>query len=315
MQVHNPERDEMDTWTTTIVDVVKPDASENYFLLVGAEFGPYFGVSAVFRTDLTVDSSKWICEIKPTYATWVGMEANVSGADLLLAGSHDGYDEWKSGALIPKSSPLPGRSQNLWKKDDQTALYAGAVDGIICINSGIPEVDALPIGRVAAVHGYGDGFMIAVGDHGAVFAKRDGRWSRIEDVPTINNFVSVYCESETSIYFTAGYGTALHWDGDSSWTNYDIDDEVFAYNFAQYRGQVYLSSLHCRTYELIGNEAVLVNKSKVANRLRSAGSFLFGLGIAKFEVFDGQYWRTYELDLFKMFPVELEALREKYESI
>jgi hypothetical protein len=157
--------------------------------------------------------------------------------------------------------------------------------------------------------------MVAAGDHGMVFAKRNGTWSRIDDVPTINDFTSVYCQSEASVYFAAGGGgTALHWDGGSNWVNYDIDDSVFAYNIAEYRGEIYLASLDCKTYKLIGNQAVPVEESKGVFRVRTAREFLFGLGLGKFEMFDGQVWKAHSIDLFKMFPSELEALRAKHES-
>ncbi len=305
------------TWRNTIADVVHIPGTSKYWLLVGAVASPsQFGVSAVVSFDANDSQSSFELVVPPTPTTWISMKLDCAGRELLLTGGEYCFHEFAGGQLVERPIDTQLRSGELWRIDQDSAMFCGDGGEIFTVSREqlvVETVTPFQLG-IGWIHGIPGTLRLAAGAAGCLLQDRGSGWSQVEDVPTLNQFTNIFCENDSSFYMAAGFGSAFRWDGGSKWLSYDIPEDAFAYNLTQYAGEMYLSTLHLKSYRLVGDQAVQVEGSTVANRLRAAGPLLFGLGMDRFEMFDGERWRIREFSFTDRFGKNAEELREQYET-
>jgi hypothetical protein len=304
------------TWDPAISDVLRVADSQGYLFLVSATTDANFSVSAVLKANILDANPRFSVVIPPHPVGWYSMVQRCAGSDLLLTGGMYCHHEFRDGELIQHDLDIAYRGGDLWRLDSENAQYVDDGGNVVHVTSGGVEIEPVQSKkRICDIHGLHSNFRVIGGEEGSVLVNRGDAWQAIEDVPTLNSIVKVYCRSQDQIYFCAGNDTLLRWNGKADWHSFDVADSAFMYNFAEFRGETYVASLHLKTYRLEGDQAIPVEASVVAERVKADDQFLFGLGRGKFEVFNGVAWKLHELDLFKMFPKELEALRLEHESI
>ena len=218
------------------------------------------------------------------------------------------HHTWRNGVLTEHPQEVTFRSEHLWRATDGMAQYCGG-DRVISISAQSSTAEVFTNApRLGCVHGKYPQLQVVGGDSGYILVNRGSGWKVVEDVPTLNHIVDVCCVSDTEVYLCAGNGGVFRWDGNSDWHHFDTDDDAFMYSLCRYQGRMCVASLNLKSYWLADYEAVPIPDSNVATRFKTDGDLLFGLGLGKFEVFDGASWRIHELDLYKLFPKELEAM-------
>jgi hypothetical protein len=300
-------------WKTTICDIHHIENTSQYFLLAGVD-QDYFGASAVFIFDLNAPDTWDKIKIPLTPVFWASMAYNCAGYEFILTGGEWMHHTWNNNLLTAHPQDIVFTSNPLWRVNADMAIYCGGNQLVTVSNQSATTELLLNTPRLACIHGIEHKFYVIGGDKGYLLINRGQGWRQIEDVPILTNIVDVHCVSENEIYLCAGYGGVFRWDGDSKWHRYETSSETFygseafMYSLCAYKGRICVASLHLKNYWLDNTEAVPIEGSKVATRFKTDGQLLFGLGMNKFEVFDGETWRVFELDLYKLFPQELEAM-------
>jgi hypothetical protein len=297
-------------WETTITDMHHIENTSQYFLLACTS-KDYFGAAAVFVFDLNEPNSWNKIKIPLTPTPWVSMAFNCAGYEFILTGGEWMHHTWNDNELKEHAQDIVFTSNHLWRVNADTAIYSGDNQLVTVSNQSSTAEPFLNTPRLGCIHGIENKFYVIGGDKGYLLINRGQGWSQIEDVPILTNIIDVLCVSENEIYLCAGNGGVFRWDGGSEWLKYDTDPEAFMYSLCAYKGRICVASLSLKSYWLNDTEAVPIQGSKVATRFKTDGQLLFGLGMSKLEVFDGETWRVYELDLYKLFPQELEAMYEQ----
>lgn len=294
-------------WTTTITDIQRIDNTSQCFLLATTT-QDYFDASAVFLFDSNAPDSFDNVKIPLASASWVSMAYNCAGYEFVLTGGEFMHHTWDNNTLTEHPQDIVFRSKHLWRINSNRAIYSGGNKLITVSNQGSTVESFLNTPGLNCIHGIENKLYALGGDKGYLLVNRGQGWNLMEDVPILTNIVDVHCVSENEIYFCAGHGGVFRWNGDSDWIKYETDPEAFMYSLCNYKGRMCVASLNLKSYWLDGNKATPIEESKVAHRFKTDGGLLFGLGMNKFEVFDGKNWRIYELDLYKLFPKQLEAM-------
>jgi hypothetical protein len=295
-------------WKTAITDVQRIENSTNFLVLACATKGEYFGASAVFVFDLTARDPLVQVKVPLTPWSWVSMAQNCAGNNLILTGAEYMHHTWNNGVLTEHPQDIAFRSGRLWRASGARALYCDG-NRVVSIETSLTQAETFQgIPDLNYVHGIEPHLQVAGGDSGTLLTNRGQGWNNIDDVPTLGNLVDINCVNEHEIYLCAGYGGVFRWNGDSDWFHYDTESSLFMRTTCSYHGAIYASSLKQKNYVLTRTQAIPVPEAKFALRFVTDGDLLFGLGLGKFEVFDGTSWRMYELDLYKLFPQELEAM-------
>ena len=294
-------------WVTTVVDI-KDLKNGNYLALIGADKNDFFA-STVATINPEEKNLIVQIEIPLTPNIWTSMETECAGYDLVLTGERGPYHTWLNKKISEHRLNFSSSGGRLWKESKDKVLYCGS-NNIYSIKSNDVLVENLKdTPKLSRIHGIHSQFRVVGGDKGYLAVDRGNGWSRVEDVPTLDNIVDVFCVSESEIYICAGTGGVFRWNGDSDWLQYVVDPEAFMYNLCRHKGKMCVASLHLKSYWLENAKAEPIPESKIATRFSSTEETLFGLGAyGKFEKFDGKKWQIFELDLYKFFPKELEAL-------
>ncbi|MFI8619158.1 hypothetical protein ACIGHN_27030 [Acidovorax sp. NPDC077693] len=295
-------------WTSTVVDIQKMQNSSYHLALVGAEKN-HFSASAVVVVDLRSSELLIGVEIQPTPWPWVSMAQKCAGNDLILTGANFMHHTWNNGALVEHPQEIFFRSGRLWRASDDWASYCGG-DRVVSITPKFTKEDVLKYHpRISHMHGLHSNFKVLVGSSGLLMINRGNGWSWVRDVPTASDFVDVFCVSENEIYLSGGNGGVFRWNGSSDWWRYDTEPNLYMSELCTYKGVIYIASLNSKAYRLAGDFAELISESLVAGRFSTDGELLFGLGQQeKFEIFNGRDWTICELDLYKVFSLELETM-------
>ncbi|WP_320200658.1 hypothetical protein RMR16_024880 (plasmid) [Agrobacterium sp. rho-13.3] len=295
-------------WVSTVVDIQRIQNSSYHLALLGADKN-HFSASAVVVINLESNQLLIDVEVPLTPWPWISMAQNCAGNHLVITGAEFMHHTLNNGVLAEHPQDIVFRSGRLWRASDDWASYCGG-DRVVSIMPQLTQEDVLnEFPRLAHIHGLHSQFKVLVGSSGLLMVNRGQGWSRVEDVPTLSDFVDVICVSENEMYLSAGDGGVFRWDGSSDWWHYDTEPGLHVNELCRYKGDTYIASLNSKSYRLAGDKVEHISQSLVAGRFSTDGELLFGLGQQeKFEIFDGNNWRMLELDLHKIFPSELAAM-------
>jgi hypothetical protein len=295
------------SWTTTITDMKHIESASQCFLL--ATINKYhFNASAIFSFDLNASDFGNFIKVPLTPASWVSLAPDCAGHEFIMTGAEFMHHTWSKNTLVEHPQNIVFRSKHMWRINSDEAIYSGGKSLVKITNQGSTLESFNNTPDLNCIHGIENKIHIVGGDKGYLMINRGQGWNVVQDVPTLTNIVDVHCVNQNEFYICAGYGGVFRWDGNSDWVKYETDPSAFMYNLCNYKGRMCVASLNLKSYWLDGNKATPITESKIAHRFKADERLLFGLGINRFEVFDGKNWRIYELDLYKLFPRELEAM-------